>query len=311
MKKLILLILFLPLIYLFYNISPISYSSDEIRFMVPLDEKKETTVNRLKEENIIRNEALFNFIAAFSKINPEIEPGAYILKKNFWLPQIVTKLLYEPYQKWVILRPGLRREQITEILEKKFNWDVLTEKEFLDNAPEGYLFPDTYLLNVDYSGKEFAQKLINNFNEKFDSTLQKDLLARDVRNDTAIKIASLIERESGSREDKALIAGIIWNRLNDDMRLQIDATTQYIIGTRGDWWPKVKPENHKSESLYNTYLHIGLPPRPISNPSLDSIKAVVYPEETDCIYYIHDSDKQIHCSKTYEGHLENINKYLK
>jgi len=305
MKKIILFLFFALLLYLIYIMSPLSLSAEEVRFIVPVDEKIDVTIKRLKQENFIRNEKLASTIIS------KIEPGAYLLKKNFWLPQTIDTLLFHPYQKWVLLKPGLRREQVAEILSDKFNWDPLKEKEFLEAAPEGYLFPDTYLINVDYTPKETARKLINNFNEKFDAKLQNDLLAQNVRNDTAIKIASLIERESGSLEDKALISGIIWNRLNDGMKLQIDATTQYILGTRGNWWPKVKPQDHKTESLYNTYLYKGLPPGPISNPSLDSIKAAIYPAETDCFYYLHDSDKQIHCSKTYEGHLANIEKYLK
>jgi len=305
MKKIIFLILLILLSIAIFQIFPVSFSSEEIRFVIPLDENIQITIQRLKKENLIKNEKIASFFLL------KIEPGAYQLNKNFWLFQTANILLYHPYQKWIILRPGLRKEQIAEILADKFNWDVLVEKEFLDNAPEGYLFPDTYLLNVDYSGKEFAQKLINNFNEKFDAQLQKDLLTQDIRNDTAIKIASLIERESGSLEDKAIISGIIWNRLNDDMKLQIDAATQYVIGTRGNWWPKVKPQDHKTESFYNTYIHKGLPPGPIANPSLDSIRAAVYPAKTDCFYYLHDAGKQIHCAKTYEGHLENINNYLK
>lgn len=303
MKKLFLLLLLLLLSYLIYQISPVSMSSEEIRFVVSLDDDQPSVINRLKNEKLLRNNFVFNYL--------NIEPGSYLLKRNLWLPQTVNILLYHPYQRWVAIRPGLRREQVAEILAEKFNWDVLKEKEFLDNAPEGYLYPDTYLLNVDYSPKEFAQKLINNFNEKFDFQMQKDLLSLDIRNDTAIKIASLIERESGSLEDKAIISGIIWNRLNDDMKLQIDATSQYIKGTKGNWWPQIKPADHKIESPYNTYLNKGLPPGPIASPSLDSIKAAVYPAETKCFYYLHDKNKQIHCGKTYEEHLENIEKYLK
>lgn len=315
LSKLFLLLSLLIILFLIYQISPISLSSEEVRFVVPLAEKKEETIRRLKAENLIRNEKIFDILMTvfdFPEFREwQIEPGAYNLQKNFWLPKTANILLFHPYQKWVLLTPGLRKEQIAEILAEKFDWDILKEKEFLDSSEEGYLYPDTYLLNVDYSPKETAQKLKSNFNEKFDAKLQNDLLSQNVRNDTAIKIASLIERESGSLEDKALISAIIWNRLKIDMRLQIDATTQYIIGTRGNWWPRVRPEDHKITSLYNTYLHKGLPPTPIANPSLDSINAAVYPAETECLFYLHDSSKTIHCSETYDGHLQNIEKYLK
>lgn len=277
-----------------------------------MDVKHEETIGRLKSENFIRSEKVFNFLAGMMKFPGTIEPGGYLLSHRMTLIDITNTLLFKPYQKWIVLVPGLRREQVAERLAKKFNWNDAKTKEFLDNAPEGYLFPDTYLLNIDYTSKEFAQRLISNFNEHFDGKLQEDLLAQDVRNDTAIKIASLIERESGGDEDKALIAGVIWNRLNKGMKLQIDATIQYIIGTSSDWWPILSGGNLKSiDSPYNTYLAKGLPPTPIANPSLASIKAAVYPAQTDCFYYLHDRGKNIHCSKTYEEHLENIENYLR
>ncbi|KKS48017.1 MAG: Aminodeoxychorismate lyase [Candidatus Gottesmanbacteria bacterium GW2011_GWA2_42_18] len=305
-----LLVLFI-LIYFAYLISPASLSSEEIRFVVPLNEKQSTTLERVGQAKLVKNQAIFKLISYFLKIPAKIEPGAYKINKKMWLPQIAWILLYEPYQKWAVLPPGLRKEQVAEILSKTFKWDQSITQSFIKQAEEGYLFPDTYLFDSAGTPEDHLNRISNNFNDKFDAKLQKDLLAQDVRNDTAIKIASLIERETGSDEDKPIIAGIIWNRLNTDMKLQIDATSQYILGQPGNWWPRIKPADHKRESPYNTYLFQGLPPGPISNPSLASIKAVVYPAQTDCLYYIHDRNKSIHCSRNYEGHLENIEKYLK
>jgi len=304
--------LLILIMFLIYQMAPLTLSSEEIRFVVPLNEAGGVTVlERLKNEKIIRNLPVFQILSVVSKIPPVIEPGAYKIKRNLWLPQIVNILMHNPYQKWALLKPGLRKEQVAEILAKNFKWDKSIEEEFLSLTEEGFLFPDTYLFDVEENPQYFINKIKNNFNEKFNAKFQADLLARDVRNDTAIKIASLIERESGTDDDKALIAGIIWNRLETDMKLQIDATSQYILGKPGDWWPRIKPADHKRESPYNTYLYKGLPPGPISNPSLASIKAAVYPAQTECLYYIHDKNKLIHCSKTYEEHLEYINQYLK
>lgn len=308
--KIILLVFIIAAIYPLYLSAPTGLSDEKTRFVVPMDTKQEDIIAMLKANNFIRNEQMFNFLAGIIRFPGQIEPGAYQLSHRQTLWQIADTLLNHPYQKWIILVPGLRREQTAEKLGKKFNWNQTKTQEFLSNIQEGYLFPDTYLLNVDYTGKQFAQRLISNFNEKFSAQMQKDLLAQNERTDTAIKVASLIERESGSDGDKALIAGIIWNRLNTNMPLQIDATIQYIIGTPSDWWPRVDPKNLKIDSLYNTYLNKGLPPGPIASPSLTSIKAAVYPADTDCLFYLHDHGKNIHCSKTYAEHLENIDKYL-
>jgi UPF0755 protein len=122
-----------------------------------------------------------------------------------------------------------------------------------------------------------------------------------------------VQREAANEADMPLIAGIIWNRLLNDppMKLEIDATVQYALGESENWWPRIKPADYKTDSAYNTYLHTGLPPHPICNPGLDAIHAALNPDETDCLYYLHDSNGQIHCAKTYEEHKLNIEKYLK
>ncbi|MBI3955547.1 endolytic transglycosylase MltG [Candidatus Gottesmanbacteria bacterium] len=309
---LILLIIGIVIIgYLIFLLSPTSLSSEKIRFVINLDTKQDEIIEKLSAQNFIRSQKMFNFLLGIMQFPGNIDAGAFVLRRNMNAYQIADTLLHHPYQKWIILVPGLRKKQVAERIAKKFNWSAAQKDEFLKNAKEGYLFPDTYLLNVDYTPLEIIQRLLNNFNEKFDAQMQKDLLTQNVKIDTAVKIASLIERESGGDEDKSLISGIIWNRLDTKMKLQIDATTQYIIGTEKDWWPIVRPSDHKIDSPFNTYINVGLPPTAIANPSLASLKAAVYPEETDCIFYLHDRAKRIHCSVTYEEHLENIDKYLK
>lgn len=297
--------------YTLYLLAPTSLSGEKIRFVIPLESKQEDIISRLTTEKFIRSEKLFTFLTGLIHYPGAIEPGAYLLSRRMTLLEIANTLLYKPYQKWIVLVPGLRKEQVAQRLEKKFSWSEEKTKEFLSEAKEGYLFPDTYLIPVDEKGADVAKRMIARFNEKFDAQMQKDLLTQNVRIDTAVKIASLIERESGSDEDKALIAGIIWNRLDKGMKLQIDAATQYIIGTGKDWWPIVRPENHKIDSPFNTYIYKGLPQTPIANPGFASMKAAVHPVETDCFYYLHDRGKNIRCSKTYEEHLQNIETYLK
>lgn len=311
-----LLIIFIIIItVVIHLLSPTSLNDEKIRFVINLDDPQEKIITRLKNENFIRSPKLFTLIASLAKFpgsaSWRIEPGAYLLSRRMSLIAKINTLLNQPYQKWAILVPGLRVEQIAEKLKEKFNWNQKILNEFLAESKEGYMFPDTYLLNVDYTGAEFAQKLINNFNEHFDEQMQKELLSQNVRIDTAVKIASLIERESGDGSDKALIAGIIWNRLNSEMKLQIDATAQYYTGSAGNWWPRVKPEDLRVDHAFNTYKIKGLPPTPIANPSLASLKAAVYPAETDCFFYLHDNNKKIHCAVTYEEHKENISIYLK
>ena len=109
----------------------------------------------------------------------------------------------------------------------------------------------------------------------------------------------------------ALIAGIIWNRLNIGMKLDIDATVQYARGkTDNGWWAPIKIEDKQIDSPYNTYLYAGLPPTPICNPALRLWLPLLTPKKP-IAFYFHDSARQIHCSKTYEEHLEKIDQYLR
>ncbi len=132
----------------------------------------------------------------------------------------------------------------------------------------------------------------------------------DLDLDTAVRIASIIQREAAGPQDMRLISGIIWNRMSKGMSLELDATLQYVKGTEENWWPIVKSKDKYLDSPYNTYKYKGVPPGAISNPSIEAINAVYNPQKTDCIFYLHDGNRQIHCSKSYEQHLENIKAYL-
>ena len=233
--------------------------------------------------------------------------------------QIVQKLSEKPDLVWVSMREGLRKEQVGEIVgaalgwndAQRITWNTLYTLDTKPDFAEGVYFPDTYLLPRDETVEQIAQRFIDRFNEKFAPFLSK-FTEKNIRWTTGLKIASLIQREAGGTEDMKIISGIIWNRLDKDMKLEIDATMQYTKGKIGDkWWGKIDLSEKKSNSPYNTYVYKGLPPTPIANPGLAAIDAALNPQETDCIFYLHGSDRQIHCAITYEEHLQNIEEYLR
>jgi len=284
------------------------------RIVINLDIAEEELIPKLKEQGYIRSEWAFKFVLKKKGWEGKIEPGAYMVSKNMDVWILADTLARFPYQKWVVIPEGLRKEEIAEIAKKELGWTEDTKEEFLANAEEGYLFPDTYLLqvlNFENAGKVAAERMKSQFNEKV-ADLFKEAKEENIRNDTLIVLASLVQREAANEEEMPLIAGIIWNRLLHDppMRLEIDATIQYIVGELGKWWRPVTPEEYKIESLYNTYLHEGKPPAPICNPGLAAIDAVVHSEDSEYLYYLHDSEGQIHPAKTYEEHQMNIEQYL-
>jgi len=309
-KKIIIgVVLIVSIFYIFYQFSAPERKAEKERFVVNLKTSESEVITRLYSEGFIKNPLAFNLVLRFKGWKWKIKPGGYMISKSMSAFELADILVNYPHQKWVIIPEGLRGEEITEIVKNKLNWSDAQEKEFLENSKEGYLFPDTYLLNLDFSGKEVAQRMMSNFNEKVASLFIK-AAANNIRNDTLVILASLVQREAANKKEMPLIAGIIWNRWLNDMRLEIDATVQYALGKKGNWWPIITSKDYKIDSLYNTYIYKGRPPAPICNPGLKAMEAIVFSEETDCLYYLHDRERKIHCAKTYEEHLENIDKYF-
>lgn len=292
-----------------YQFLPPQSKAEKERFVVSLSTSESEVIKKLHSQGFIRSPLAFNLVLAFRGWQEKIEPGGYLISKRMSAFELADTLVNHPYQKWAVIPEGLRKEEVAEIVEEKLNWTVPQKEEFLENSQEGYLFPDTYLLNLDYSGEEVAKRMRSRFEEKVADLFLK-AGENNIRSDTLIILASLVQREAASEKDMPLISGVIWNRWMGDMPFEIDATVQYALGKLGKWWPRVKPEDYKVESPYNTYLHQGRPPAPICNPGLEAIAAVIFSEETDYLYYLHDENKEIHPARTYEGHLENIDKYL-
>jgi UPF0755 protein len=280
---------------------------------------QDETEKRLLESGYVKNRWSIPIARIITFRFSEIKPGGYKISRAMNAKKLITILTSNPQLKWITIPEGLRKEEIGERLAKELNWSdtelekwntIYTAMEY--DYREGVYFPDTYLIPVDESGLDTANRMIRRFNEKF-AGYPKKFAERDVLWTTGLKIASIIQREAAGKEDMALISGIIWNRLLSDMPLEIDATVQYARGkTDAGWWAPLKPGDiNNIDSAYNTYKHKGLPPTPISNPGMDAIDAALNPEETDCLYYLHDKDRQIHCSKTFEEHQQLVEKYLR
>ncbi|MDP3052493.1 MAG: endolytic transglycosylase MltG [bacterium] len=282
----------------------------EERIVVNLATTEAELIPKLKQQGYIRSEWAFNFALKIKNWRGKIKSGGYTVSKSMSVWQLADILVNHPYQKWAVIPEGLRKEEIAYIIQNKIGWPDSEKEKFIKNSKEGYLFPDTYLFDLAYKSDDAIKKMENNFNEKTADSI-KEAKVKNIRNDTLIVLASLIQREAANEKEMPLIASVIWNRWTKSIPFQIDATVQYALGEPGNWWKKVKLEDYKINSPYNTYIHQGRPPAPISNPGLAAINAVINPEKTDYLYYLHDSAGQIHLAKTYEEHLKNIEKYLK
>lgn len=288
-------------------------------FTAGLKQNESQILDKLKSQGFIKNKLAFNLVLSLKRKHNAIRPGGYNVSENMTAWQLAEKLIADPDMKWVVIPEGWRKEQIGELLTEVFGWsdDDLERwnsevtKMKIDYI-EGTYFPDTYLIPVSDSELDIANRMTRNFDEKF-APYVSQFAEQNIKWTTGIKLASIIQREAAGKDDMPLIAGIMWNRLNNDMNLEIDATVQYARGkTDNGWWtPVTADEIRNIDSSYNTYKNKGLPPYPIGNPGLNAIEAVLHPIETECLYYIHDNNRQIHCAKTLEEHQANIDEYLK
>lgn len=304
------------LVYAHY-FGPVDPSAGQASFIVSENETNYQIIADLKSQHFIRSQTAFAIALGTVNKGAQIRAGGYQISASMDVWSIASVLGKPPYLVWFTFPPGWRKEQIADKLAATFNWTPEQKAQWLtvDTDPsssfeEGVFYADTYLIPSDQTPTQVAQRFIDRFQQVFapyaDQAAQEGLKWTDV-----ITMASLIEREAAGTQDMSLIAGIMLNRIHKHMPLQIDATLQYIKGTEGDWWPVPQSADKFINSPFNTYQNVGLPPHPIAEPSLASIQAVLHPVKTSCLFYLHDTDGQIHCSPTYAGQVANVQKYLK
>lgn len=205
--------------------------------------------------------------------------------------------------------PGMRKEQVASILNHELEWTKDQKETFLTAVGdvEGKLYPSVYLFKASTTPAEAVTIISTRFGERVQARYATST-EEQVPMADALTIASIIEREAGDESEMAVISGILWNRLFIGMRLQADSTLQYARGTaRNGWWPVPRSRDKYLQSLHNTYIHAGLPPTPISNPSVAAIYAALNPEKTDCMFFFHSKGK-FFCSVTYEEHVKKLKK---
>lgn len=316
MKKLIIVTALLVVVLLASSVwwkngvSPVDSSNkNSAIFVVKKGDGVREISNRLKTKGLIKSPIVFFLLVKQLGLDKKIEAGDFRLSSSMTAQEIAQNLTHGTLDIWITVPEGKRATEIAEILQAKIptynsSWaNILTENE-------GYLFPDTYLIPKDADIEMIVGQMRGNFDRKYseinvgNSKLTKSQI---------VILASLIEREAFTDSEKPIIAGILLNRLDLEIALQVDATIQYAKGQNQlnkKWWEPVTLEEYKSvASDYNTYLFVGLPPGSISNPGLEALRAGANPANTDYLYYLHDKNRQIRYAKNLQEHNENIEKY--
>ncbi len=264
----------------------------------------------LKQENIIKSQFWFKTFSVLIGGLKGIKAGDYQLLE----PESVISLAWRISEADYQLKPvrttipeGLNNFEISKILEKNIkNFD---SKSFLSLAgtSEGYLFPDTYNFLPNIKAQEIVQELKDNFTQKI-KTVEEQIKISGKSLSDIVKMASILELEARTDETRRIVAGILWTRLGLGMPLQVDSSFKYI---NGKGTKDLTLEDLKLNSPYNSYTNKGLPPTPISNPGLASIKAALTPIKTNYLYFLTDDEGNMHYAENYQKHLQNKSLYLK
>lgn len=298
-------------------------------FLVNRGQSLTRVAQNLEKQKLVKSALAFKFYTQVSGAAGKIQPGEYSLSPSFPLDKIMMTLVSGPKELWVTYPEGLRREEMAAKTIKTLGitgeraQTFWTEFITISEGKEGYLFPETYLFPKDIKGTTVANKLISTFDTKVTDQMRQDAKSSPLSFAQLIILASIVERETRTDEERPIVAGILLKRLDAGWPLQADATLQYATGLRRcgkdltkpvlecAWWEIPTVDDRQVKSAYNSYANRGLPPAPIANPSLSSIKAVIYPENSDYWFYIHDTEGKIRYAKTAEDHTTNVNKYLR
>ncbi|MBI2611814.1 endolytic transglycosylase MltG [Candidatus Gottesmanbacteria bacterium] len=318
-KRFIVLILFLIILfgggYLWWTQarSPLDKNSSEYNtFVVEKGEDARSIAKKLHSQGFIRDPIAFFILARFGGYQDKIQAGDFRISPSMNLSSIMETLTHGTLDIWITIPEGWRNEEIALLLAKELN---IPESEFLKEASEGYMFPDTYLVPRDASASSIVSILNKTFQEKITAEIMQKAKNKGLTLDELLIVASMVEREARLDEDRPIVASVIINRLDEGMKLDIDATVQYVLGydpSEKNWWKKnLTVEDLKIDSPYNTYTNSGLPPAPIANPGLEAILAVVNAPDTDYLYYVSDEKGKIHPAKTVEEHNANVKRYIK
>jgi len=294
----------LLLIFLFVISAPSEFPINKIITVEKGVTLKEVAI-KFEKEKLVRYATLFDCLMRYSGYEKDIKAGKYIFGKKLSLIGLMQRLIKGDYGIPTIKITVPEGSTIKDI-NRIFGEAGFENFEIKDKELEGYLFPDTYFFLADNTPEDAITKMTENLKSKT-IDLEADI-ANSKRNfHQILTMASLLEKEAAKTEDREIISGILWKRLDKKMLLQVDATLDYVLDKNTF---ELTTDDLKNKSPYNTYKWLGLPPTPICNPGLNAIKAALYPEQSQYWYYLSDKKGNLYYSKTYEEHKLNKAKYL-
>lgn len=289
----------------------------------------------LKQEGVVSSKWFFVIYVSLRGEASGLKPGRYEFLDTETIPEISRDLIAGAVRERAITIPeGWSSRDIARFFAEQNialenaaiqffmhpSEDFVQRFAFLSErlreaGLEGYLFPDTYRIFQDATLESVVIKMLNNFDRKMTPDLRTEITSQKKTMHDVTTMASLIEKEVATDEDRAIVAGILWKRLDAGIPLQVDATVAYAKDkskkTKVKSGAEISLEDKKINSPYNTYKYRGLPPGPIANPGLSAIHAAIYPKSSPYLYYLSTPDGRTIFSKTLDEHNAAKAKYLR
>lgn len=310
---------FAALYFSYFLVSPAGRDRAEEVFMVKKGSGLRTIAAQLEERRLIKGKHLFMLWAYLKGGARDIKAGEYSFNRSMAPVKILQMLTSGAVKTYSFTIPeGLTAEQIAVLLERRnlvnkrdfvalvHDKDLVSSYDVDVASLEGYLYPDTYVITRDMGPRDVIDLMVDRFWEVFNSLVRGQQLAMPVKD--IVTLASIVEKETGLAEERPVIASVFLNRLRMRMRLESDPTVIYGIE---DFSGDLTRKDLRASSLYNTYLHHGLPPGPIANPGREALKAVIDPAETDYLYFVSKNDGSHHFSSTLKEHNRAVYQYQK
>jgi len=308
--------------------SPTDPTADEMNFEISQGESISLVCLRLEQAGLIDDAELFRMYLIYSGLDRQLQSGQFKLSAALSPLQIASDLLdATPTEAIVTVLPGWRIEEVAVNVagsglsisaEAFINAAYTPSSEYLSYLPvgevpslEGFLFPGSYVISRDADLDMVFSVLLTAFSQNVDSSILDGFARQGLSIYEGVTLASIIEKEAVVDEEKPLMASVFFNRLENGIRLETDPTVQYSLGyqtaTQSWWKSPLALADLVVDSPYNTYNIFGLPPTPISNPDLNSLRAVAFPAETPYFYFraACDGSGRHNFAITFEEHLNN------
>jgi UPF0755 protein len=282
--------------------------------------------SNLQRNGIIRSDMVFALYARLRGMEADLQAGTYVFRGSVSGSEVLQRIVsgdavFDEVR--VTIREGWSANDIELHLE---DIGLFTKEEFAaaaimqpsyrdlwildeledDTILDGYLFPETYKVFADSTPHDLVRRMVSTLQRRMTDELLSSIEEQGRTIHDVLTLASIVEKESPV-EDMPDVAGVFYKRLQEGIRLESDATVNYVLGTK-----KLQPTfaDTEVEHPYNTYENPGLPPGPIGNPGMAAIRAAVHPAENPYFYFLHKPSGETVFSRTFREHLQNKARYL-